>query len=420
MNVITSTPPSHHTVGLLDDISDILCRVVDAAEFCRNVHSDLNWQRAAQETCLSLGAYVQSLNMHTGLYTALSSALHLHRGSNSACATTNSGWSSETFLVGKMLLRDFERCGVHLTGTPHGDAMQSLTRRSQELGMHITQNINNPDSLGALRLNNTSKLPRNIEIFGERLISASSSVLYSVLQYSDDEENRKSAFYCLNNTPDANTHLFKELVSTRKEIAQLAGYSSWAEYQLDGFSLAATPRAVHSFLSEVLEKASPLIDKDAHTLQKFSNKSVLEPWDRLYYSRLVKEKGTALKTPSFPLRRVLEVLTLVLNTFLGIRMQPVAMKPGEGWAKNIRKLELFDAADERPLGIIYLDLESRPHKAAGGAAHYTLRCARKRRDGQTAVVALVASGLSEWQYLSISDIENLFHEIGHAVHSLLR
>ena len=63
----------------------------------------------------------------------------------------------------------------------------------------------------------------------------------------------------------------------------------------------------------------------------------------------------------------------------------------------------------------------RPGKM-GGATHFTLQCGRRLRDGsyQEPVVALVCSfGLSSGGLMSPDQAKTLFHEFGHALHSLL-
>eukprot|EP00298_Acanthocystis_sp_HF-20_P009705 c18456_g1_i2.p1 GENE.c18456_g1_i2~~c18456_g1_i2.p1 ORF type:complete len:274 (-),score=108.82 c18456_g1_i2:38-859(-) len=72
---------------------------------------------------------------------------------------------------------------------------------------------------------------------------------------------------------------------------------------------------------------------------------------------------------------------------------------------------------ENFIGVCYLDLLDRPHKYSN-AAHFTVRCGRYPKNGspQTPIVALVFRFGSS---IDISDVETLFHEFGHALHSLL-
>lgn len=45
-----------------------MCQVCDAAEACRNIHSDPAWRAAAGSACGALGAYLAEINQHEGMY----------------------------------------------------------------------------------------------------------------------------------------------------------------------------------------------------------------------------------------------------------------------------------------------------------------------------------------------------------------
>lgn len=71
------------------------------------------------QVCMEMGAYVQQLNVHFGLYSALARALREQQAAAAAAAgpaaaaaaAAAQGWTPEAVLVGRMLQRDFERCG---------------------------------------------------------------------------------------------------------------------------------------------------------------------------------------------------------------------------------------------------------------------------------------------------------------------
>jgi intermediate peptidase len=403
--------------------------------------------------------------MNYPLYTRLSNALkhyhhHHHHHQDIKDKKKRGDWSSissnkfnkgeeqedETALVGRMLKRDFERYGVHLTGLD-ADKMRTLTDTAAHLGMHIIHNITDPSALGHIPSPNSNN--RNI-------LPADSGMLHSLLQYHEDEAVRKMAYLALHQQPSANIDLFTELSATRREIAAMNGHSSWSAYQLDDFSLAGQPAAVHAFLREISYNTRDLVEEEGNMLLQMKKKTQgsscrggnlmqLHPWDRLYYTNIAKKMNN--NHPSsvsrslssyFPLHICIQGLAKVVHSLTGVTLKQVAVLPQEGWAgttgtsssnDGILKYEATHPS-EGYLGIVYLDLMPRPGKAPS-PAHYTLRC-RHKRNNQPAAVALVA-GLSSSSSsftdsnnnnnnnsgLSLSDIETLFHEFGHALHSLV-
>jgi intermediate peptidase len=137
----------------------------------------------------------------------------------------------------------------------------------------------------------------------------------------------------------------------------------------------------------------------------------------------------------FPLRSAIQGLALLCDRLFGVALTDAPLAPGEAWAPGVRKLAATHP-QEGPLGCVYLDLRPRRHKFPG-AAHFVIRAGRSGMPGgappQLARVALVASlgGMRDGSgggggadsdahaLLSHAEVELLFHEAGHALHSLL-
>jgi intermediate peptidase len=54
-----------------DDISETLCKVVDPAELCRNVHSSPHFREAASQVVETISSYINQLNTNPVLYSVL-------------------------------------------------------------------------------------------------------------------------------------------------------------------------------------------------------------------------------------------------------------------------------------------------------------------------------------------------------------
>ena len=58
------------TVKRLDQLSDLLCSVVDAAQLLRSVHPDEQFSQSADESYYTISNYLNQLNTHLPLYHA--------------------------------------------------------------------------------------------------------------------------------------------------------------------------------------------------------------------------------------------------------------------------------------------------------------------------------------------------------------
>ncbi|CAI6006222.1 unnamed protein product [Closterium sp. NIES-65] len=164
---VAAAPPSLRTVCLLDEMSDTLCRVLDAAELCRNVHPNSGggcatvrreFVDAANEAFVKLSTYVQALNSNQQLYRLLVAAIQAmppapaasasspppgrnSRPQGAGRAAAGAGGEREEVLreahrVAQLLRLDFERGGVHL---PDGeDSCQKDSRGVPKRALSVT------------------------------------------------------------------------------------------------------------------------------------------------------------------------------------------------------------------------------------------------------------------------------------------
>lgn len=117
-------------------------------------------------------------------------------------------------------------------------------------------------------------------------------------------------------------------------------------------------------------------------------------------------------------------LNIIFNELYRVKMQVDTVISGELWHEDVIKLSIIDEESNAVLGYIYCDLFERPYKQQQ-ECHHTIRGGCYLPDGsyQLPIVVLVmslpATSESNPSLLSPSMVDNLFHEMGHAMHSML-
>ncbi|KAL6067270.1 hypothetical protein STEG23_006108 [Scotinomys teguina] len=131
----------------------------------------------------------------------------------------------------------------------------------------------------------------------------------------------------------------------------------------------------------------------------------------------------SLYCPFFSLGACMEGLNILFNKLLGITLYAEQPAKGEVWCDDVRKLAVVHES-EGLLGYIYCDFFQRANKPHQDC-HFTIRGGRLKEDGsyQLPVVVLMLnlprSSRDSPTLLTPGMMENLFHEMGHAMHSML-
>jgi intermediate peptidase len=109
--------------------------------------------------------------------------------------------------------------------------------------------------------------------------------------------------------------------------------------------------------------------------------AVLQPWDQEFYTRQLSTtkphvKASTAAAPYLQLGSILQGLSQLLQQLLGLQLQLQPLQPGEGWAPGVLKVSV-SCQDLGQLGVLYLDLLTRPGKPGASGILYPLRCGRQ-------------------------------------------
>lgn len=138
------------------------------------------------------------------------------------------------------------------------------------------------------------------------------------------------------------------LLQARSEIAGLMGYPSYAQYQLDSFSLASRPAAVAAFLVRFAAAIGPKCRQEVDELARLkaagasgggsgpaggaAEAGAVQPWDRQHLMAAAQGGADAAALARLPewfeLERVIEGLGELLARSMGVRLEERPLAPG--------------------------------------------------------------------------------------------
>ncbi|MGH7646943.1 MAG: M3 family metallopeptidase, partial [Gemmatimonadaceae bacterium] len=207
--------------------------------------------------------------------------------------------------------------------------------------------------------------------------------------------------------------------------AKLLGYPTYAAYSLDD-QMAGTPEHAIKLLSDLVPPATDKARAEAAEMQALVDKQQggfsLEPWDWQYYAEQVRKAQYDLDEsqlqPYFELDNVLKNgVFFAANKLYGITFKERTDIPV--WQPDVRVFEVFDT-DGSPLALWYCDYFKRDNK--GGGAWEDTWVDQSGLLGTHAVVYNVANftkpAPGQPALLTFDDVTTMFHEFGHALHSM--
>ena len=252
------------------------------------------------------------------------------------------------------------------------------------------------------------------------------------LQYADNRELRKQMYLgYINRGDNNNDHDNKEVIARilklRQQKAQLFGYDTFAEFQLED-KMAKTPEAAYNLLMTIWNAALPKAKAEAAELQKMMDAEgkgeKLEAWDWWYYTEKLREAKYALSEselrPYFSLDNVRKGAFMVSEKLFGMKFQPV-----EGLDVYHPEVETFEVldADGSHLALFYTDYFPRATKRAGAWMNNIVDASNIDGENQRPMIVNVGNFTAPTSdtpsLLNIDETRTLFHELGHALHGFL-
>lgn len=226
------------------------------------------------------------------------------------------------------------------------------------------------------------------------------------------------------------TAIVARVITLRQERAALLGYATPADFVLED-ETARTPAAATALLRQLAPAALAAAKQEAAELQKLIDADqaakgqpsfALQPWDWSYYAEKLRAArygfDEAQLKPYLEIGSVLERgVFFAAQQLYGISFKRRTDLPV--YRDDVRVYDVFDT-DGKQRAIFIADLYARPSKRGGAWANTYV--AQNALEGTLPVSAnhlnIPKPPAGQPTLLTWDEVETLFHEFGHALHSI--
>lgn len=253
------------------------------------------------------------------------------------------------------------------------------------------------------------------------------------LTYSTKRELRKKMYMayntlCTKDNSENNIDICKRLVNLRREIAQLLGYKTYADYVLEE-RMATNATNVYDLLDRLVDAYKPTAEKEQEELKTIARKMEgddfeMMPWDMSFYSHKLKMEcynlDAEMLRPYFQLDKVIDGVFGLATTLYGITFKENAEIPV--YHPDVKAYEVFDKNGEY-LAVFYADFFPREGKQGGAwmtefQGQWIDRKGNNIRPHVSVVMNFTKPTEEKPALLTLGEVETFLHEFGHSLHGM--
>lgn len=253
------------------------------------------------------------------------------------------------------------------------------------------------------------------------------------MMYSTERELRKELYMarntlCIKDNETNNLEVCRRLVNLRREMAQLLGYGTFADYVMK-HRMATTVGNVYKLLNDLITAYKPTAIKEREEVKALARELEgddfkMEPWDTAYYSQQLKKRKFDLDPEM--LRPYFELGNVIKGVFgLATRLYGITFKENKNipvYHPDVKPYEVFDK-DGSYLAVLYVDFHPRKGKRDGAwmtefQGQWIERDGTNVRPHASLVMNLSKPTEDKPALLRLGEVETFLHEFGHSLHGM--
>uniref|UniRef100_UPI004026D216 M3 family metallopeptidase n=1 Tax=Prevotella sp. TaxID=59823 RepID=UPI004026D216 len=308
---------------------------------------------------------------------------------------------------------------------------QNLLKENKAFQLHITDKAQLdglPETAIAAAEQNAKEQEKEGWIF-----TLDFPVFSPFMTYSTQRELRKQMYMarnteCIHDNDANNLEICKRLINLRRELAQLLGFDTYADYVLK-HRMASNIDNVYKLLNDLIDAYKPTAEKEVAEITALAKRIegddfVMEPWDMSFYShKLQMEKynlDAEMLRPYLQLDKVIDGVFGLAGKLYGITFKENKDIPV--YHPDVKAYEVFDK-DGSYLAVFYADFFPRKGKQGGAwmtefQGQWTDNKGQNIRPHVSVVMNFTKPTAEKPALLTLGEVETFLHEFGHSLHGM--
>lgn len=430
-----SRPDFENTIVALENVGQDLNRVLNVFYPLVSAHCDNEMMEISIRVSAKLSEYSTNISLNEGLWQRIKEVYENRQMFN---------LDNEDMMLLQRTYDSFARSGANLQGEDrekYRKLSAELSELTTKFGQNVLKELNTyeiwltKDDLAGLpesSIEAAALAAKDKGREGEYLFTLAQPTYMAFMKYSSRQDLREKMYRLYNGRnmkgEFSNVEVMKRIVEVRREIANLLGYKTYAEYSLER-TMAQTPQNVYGLLDQLRDAYRPAQQAEFKAIEEYASQLEgrtikLQPWDYSYYSNKLKNAKYSYNEeelrPYFELNNVIDGVFGLATKLYGLKFTKITNV--DVYHPDVTAFEVTDENGQY-VGLIYTDFFPRETKRPGawmtGFKDQSNLNGVMTRPHVSIVMNFTKPTADKPSLLTPYEVETFLHEFGHALHGLL-
>lgn len=430
-----SRPDFENTIVALENVGQDLNRVLNVFYPLVSAHCDNEMMEISIRVSAKLSEYSTNISLNEGLWQRIKEVYENRDMFN---------LDNEDKMLLQRTYDSFARSGANLQGEDrekYRKLSAELSELTTKFGQNVLKELNTyeiwltKDDLAGLpesSIEAAALAAKEKGREGEYLFTLAQPTYMAFMKYSSRQDLREKMYRLYNGRnmkgEFSNVEVMKRIVEVRREIANLLGYKTYAEYSLER-TMAQTPQNVYGLLDQLRDAYRPAQQAEFKAIEEYASQLEgrtikLQPWDYSYYSNKLKNAKYSYNEeelrPYFELNNVIDGVFGLATKLYGLKFTKITNV--DVYHPDVTAFEVTDKNGQY-VGLIYTDFFPRETKRPGawmtGFKDQSNLNGVMTRPHVSIVMNFTKPTADKPSLLTPYEVETFLHEFGHALHGLL-